>query len=404
MSQLRHMVQQGTLGGVLLIVAALLAMIIANSPLAGAYQRWLDVPIVVSIGGFIINKPLLLWINDGLMAVFFFVIGLEVKREIFAGHLSSKDQVMLPAMGAVAGILVPALIYAFFNYQQAEAIRGWAIPAATDIAFALGVFSLFGRSLPVTLRLFLLSVAIFDDIGAIIIIALFYSGELAEISLIIGLCGLAILFAFNRLGIRSYGLYLLVGIVVWAAVLKSGVHATLAAFAAAWFIPLDGKDEDGHKMLYHLEHKLQPWVVLFILPVFAFANAGVSLIGTDPATLQMNVIIGIVAGLFLGKQLGIFAACYLAVKLGLARLPKGVNWKQMYAVSMLCGIGFTMSLFIGSLAFETSPPAYHASVKLGVLAGSVLSALFGAIVIKWSCGAPNTAPIKPTNPAPDNGH
>ncbi|MDF2180237.1 Na+/H+ antiporter NhaA [Aliiglaciecola sp. CAU 1673] len=401
MSELRQMVQQGTLGGVLLVIAALVAMVIANSPLAASYQALLDLPIAVSIGGFAIDKPLLLWINDGLMAVFFFMIGLEVKREIFDGHLASRDQIMLPGIAAVAGIALPALIYAFFNYEKAVAVNGWAIPAATDIAFALGVFSLFGRTLPITLKLFLLSVAIFDDIGAIIIIALFYSGELAELSLIIGLTGMVVLFIFNRLGVSSYGAYLLVGLVIWAAVLKSGVHATLAGFAAAWFIPLRGKDEDGHEMLHHLEHKLQPWVALFILPVFAFANAGVSLLGMDLNALHITVITGIMAGLFVGKQVGIFGACYLAVKVGLAKLPEGVNWRQMYAVSILCGIGFTMSLFIGSLAFETAGSEYMSSVKLGVLAGSILSAVFGALVIKWSSKGGQGVPARALDQASD---
>lgn len=368
-------------GGVLLVIAALLAMIMANTGLNGAYTSFLSTTVAVQFGGLEINKPLLLWINDGLMAIFFFLVGLEVKREVLAGHLQTRDQIMLPAIGALAGIAVPALIYVFFNYDEPVGINGWAIPAATDIAFALGVYSLFGKHLPITLKLFLLSVAIFDDIGAIIIIALFYSAELSTTSLIIGAAGLSILFVFNRLGIRSTGMYILVGVVIWTAVLKSGVHATLAGFAMALFIPLEGKNRSGHKMLYHLEHKLHPWVSFAILPIFAFANAGVQFIGTTTDQIFNPIVIGVMLGLFVGKQIGIFGACYLAIKSGMAKLPQGVSLAQLYGASILCGIGFTMSLFIGSLAFENVSVDYMNSVKVGVLAGSILSAILGGIII-----------------------
>ncbi|MGO4891786.1 Na+/H+ antiporter NhaA [Flavobacterium sp. W21_SRS_FM6] len=370
-------------GGVILVAAALFALIIANSPAFGLYQMVFDMPVTISIGAFCIDKPMLLWINDGLMAIFFFLIGLEVKREVLDGHLSSPQKVALPAIAAIAGIMVPALFYAAFNYHDAVTFKGWAVPAATDIAFALGVFSLFGRALPITLKLFLLSVAIFDDIGAIIIIALFYSADMSLLSLSVGLAGLCILFLLNRFNVAKPAAYLVVGVVVWAAVLKSGVHATLAGFAIAWFIPLkptfDGSTQSSSSMLLKLEEGLHTWVAFLILPVFAFANAGVRFIDAD--VILLPVVIGIIAGLFVGKQLGIFGACWLAVKLGVAKLPAGVTWLQVYAVSILCGIGFTMSLFVGSLAFEGYSSEYLDSVKIGVLSASLLSACFGAVII-----------------------
>ncbi|WP_412972884.1 Na+/H+ antiporter NhaA [Glaciecola sp. MF2-115] len=384
LSKLNQVFKHDAASGVLLVFAALLAMIMANTPLNGFYNDLFNTQVVVKFGAFEVNKPLILWVNDGLMAIFFFLVGLEVKREVLDGHLKSRDQVMLPAVGAIAGIVVPALIYVYFNYDEPVSIDGWAIPAATDIAFALGVYSLFGKSLPVTLKLFLLSVAIFDDIGAIIIIALFYSAELSTLSLIIAAIGMCIMFVFNRLKVRSEAMYILVGIVIWAAVLKSGVHATLAGFALAWFIPLRGKNRSGLEMLPHIEHKLHPWVAFAILPIFAFANAGVQLLGTTQEQIFNPIVIGVMAGLFVGKQVGIFGACWLAVKLGFAKLPDYVTWGQLYGASILCGIGFTMSLFIGSLAFENMSADYLNSVKVGVLAGSILSAILGGIVISRS--------------------
>lgn len=380
----REMVAHDAAGGILLVFAAALALVLANSSANIFYTGMLDLPVTIQFGEFIIAKPLLLWINDGLMALFFFLVGLEVKREIIDGHLSSKEQIVLPGIAAVAGIAAPALIYYGFNHQDPVALQGWAIPSATDIAFALGLFSLFGKSLPITLKLFLLSVAIFDDIGAIIIIAIFYSQDLSTTSLAVALAGLIALFALNRFGVKKQAAYIVVGIIVWAAVLKSGVHATLAGFIVAWFIPMNVRTEDGHPMLLNMEHGLQPWVAFLILPVFAFANAGVNLIGLSMDALFNSVTIGIAAGLFLGKQLGIFGACWLAIKMGLTSLPKGTTWTQLYGVCVLCGIGFTMSLFIGTLAFEGQTAEYHNNVKLGVLLGSVLSAVMGAIIIKRS--------------------
>jgi NhaA family Na+:H+ antiporter len=377
----RQMIQHDAAGGVILVLAAFIALIFANTPLSGFYNGMLELPVAIKFGNFEIAKPLLLWINDGLMAIFFFMVGLEVKREVIEGHLNSVEQITLPAIAAIAGIAAPAAIYAWFNFDDPVALSGWAIPSATDIAFALGIFSLFGRTLPITLKLFLLSVAIFDDIGAIVIIALFYSAELSTTSLIIAVVGLITLFVFNRMRLTAQGAYILVGVIVWAAVLKSGVHATLAGFAVAWFIPINVKNEDGHPMLAHMEHALHNWVAFFILPIFAFANAGVQLVGTTYEQIFNPIVIGIVAGLFIGKQVGIFGACWLAVKSGLAKLPEGTNWLQLYGVTLLCGIGFTMSLFIGSLAFEHQGMEHLNSVKVGVLTGSILSAILGAYII-----------------------
>ncbi|WP_018693687.1 Na+/H+ antiporter NhaA [Algicola sagamiensis] len=377
----RQMIQHDATGGALLAFAALLALVFANSPINEWYSQFLNIPVVVAMGAFEINKPLLLWVNDGLMAIFFLLVGLEIKREILDGHLSSKEQIILPAIAAVAGILVPALIYVAFNYQDPIARNGWAIPSATDIAFALGVFSLFSRHVPISLKLFLLSVAIFDDIGAIMIIALFYSQDLSALSLAIAATGIAALFFLNRKNVNSLGIYLLIGLIVWASVLKSGVHATLAGFVIAWFIPLKVLDEDNKPMLPRLEHKLQPWVAFFILPLFAFANAGVSFSGLTWETLLNPVTVGIALGLFVGKQIGIFGFCWAAIKLNLATLPDGATWRQFYGVCLLCGIGFTMSLFIGTLAFEAQGLAYQSNVKLGVLIGSLGSAFLGAYLL-----------------------
>lgn len=377
----RRMIQHDAAGGVLLICAAVIALLLANSPVSFIYKGVLAVPVTVAIGNFEIAKPLLLWVNDGLMAVFFLMVGLEIKREIFEGHLSSLPQVVLPGLGAVAGIVGPALIYYAFTYDDPIAVDGWAIPSATDIAFALGVFILFGKHLPLSLKLFLLSVAIFDDIGAIIIIALFYSQELSATSLAVAASGLAILFVLNRSGVNSLTPYMLVGLVVWAAVLKSGVHATLAGFIVAWFIPLRRLNADGKPILATLEHALQPWVAFMILPFFAFANAGVNLVGLGLENLFSPMTLGIALGLFVGKQLGVFGMCWLTIKLGVAKIPQGATWLQLYGVSLLCGIGFTMSLFIGSLAFEEQGLAYLASVKAGVLIGSIVSAILGGFII-----------------------
>ena len=368
-------------GGILLVIMAILAMIMANSPIASGYQWFLDIPVEVQIGSLEVAKPLLLWINDGLMALFFFLVGLELKREVLYGHLSQKSNLTLPMLAAAAGVAIPALIYYFFNQNDPIGVKGWAIPAATDIAFALGIFSLFGKHLPVSLKLFLLSVAILDDLSAIIIIALFYSADLSIESLIVAAIGLTALLITNRLKIRSQAVYILLGVVVWVSVLKSGVHATLAGFAVALFIPTRVKNNDGHYMAEHMEHGLHSWVTFFILPLFAFANAGVSLAGITLNGLFDPIVLGIAAGLFIGKQIGVFSICWLAIKSNLAPMPKDATWGQLYAVAVLCGVGFTMSLFIGSLAFEGLASDFQVKVKLGVLLGSLLSAVVGALVL-----------------------
>lgn len=377
----RQMVHHDATGGVLLVSCAVLAMVFANTPLNTLYSGFLELPVVVKFGGFSIDKPLLLWVNDGLMALFFLMVGLEIKREILQGHLSSPSQIVLPGIGAIAGVAVPSIIYAWMNIDDKVAIGGWAIPSATDIAFALGIFSLLGSRLPVTLKLFLLSVAIFDDIAAIVIIALFYSHDLSTASLGVAFSGLIVLGVLNFMRVRKLAAYMVVGVIVWASVLKSGVHATLAGFAIAWFIPLTTLNHENKPMGPALEHGLHPWVAFAVLPVFAFANAGVSMAGVSLETFLNPITLGIALGLFVGKQVGIFGACWIVIKLKLAKLPEGASWLQLYGVSILCGIGFTMSLFIGSLAFASQGLEYQANVKIGVLLGSIMSAILGGIVI-----------------------
>jgi len=378
----KRFIQTDASSGIILVAVTAIALLMANSFFSTSYTRFLEFPISIGLGSFEINKPLVLWVNDGLMALFFFVVGLEIKREIFYGQLSRPDQIILPFVAAIAGIVFPALIYLAFNYQDTVAMNGWAIPSATDIAFALGIFILFGKHLPASLKLFLLSVAIIDDIGAVIIIAVFYSQDLSTTSLMVAGIGLIGLFILNRLKLENKTPFILLSVIVWAAVLKSGVHATLAGFIVAWFIPM-ARDK-AHSMSYQIEHALHPWIAFFILPLFAFANAGVSLIDASVDELFTPVSIGIMAGLFIGKQLGIFTACYIAVKLKLCRLPESANWTQLYGVCLLCGVGFTMSLFIGSLAFEEQGLAYQTQVKVGVLLGSLISGVAGALLIRSS--------------------
>ena len=367
--------------GIILIMAAMLAMSLANSGLAGSYQAFLDTQVQVRIAALDINKPLLLWINDGFMAVFFLLVGLEVKREMLEGALSSRVQATFPAIAAVGGMLAPALIYAFFNYSDEVARAGWAIPAATDIAFALGVMALLGKRVPVSLKVFLLALAIMDDLG-VIIIALFYTQQLSLTALAIGILATLTLLWMNRRGEDRISLYMLVGLVLWVAVLKSGVHATLAGVIVGFMIPLNGKRYASP--LKQLEHALHPWSAYLILPLFAFANAGVSLEGIGLSALLSPVPLGIMLGLFIGKPLGVFTISWLAVKLGIAQLPNGVNFKQIFAVSILCGIGFTMSMFIASLAFEHGGLDYGSYSRLGILVGSTLAAIVGYLALRMA--------------------
>ncbi len=368
--------------GILLVFAAVLAMIINNSPLSSLYGVFLDVPLEVRVGSLKIAKPLLLWINDGLMAIFFLLIGLEVKREIFEGQLSSASRAALPGVAALGGMLVPALIYVSLNWGDSAALNGWAIPAATDIAFSLGILALLGERVPPGLKMFLLAVAIIDDIGAIIIIAVFYSGALSTLSLFLAAVTLGILALLNRLGVTRIAPYVILGIILWVCVLKSGVHATLAGVALAFCIPLKGKSGEKISPARDLENALHPWVAFGIMPLFAFANAGVSLSGITFKSLLSPVPLGIALGLFIGKQVGIFGFSWLAIKLKLAKLPEGVRWSGLYGLSVLCGIGFTMSLFIGSLAFERGGPDLETAVRLGVLTGTLLSGLLGYFVLR----------------------
>ncbi|MCW5699589.1 MAG: Na+/H+ antiporter NhaA [Rhodospirillales bacterium] len=382
MEALRDFFRMEASGGILLVVAAAVAVLVANSPADDVYLAFRELPVQIRVGAVDIDKPLLLWINDGLMAVFFFLVGLEVKREFLEGELSTPSQAMLPGVAAIGGMIVPALIYAAFNMGSPENLNGWAIPAATDIGFALGVLALLGRRVPLSLKILLTAIAIFDDLGAIIIIAVFYTAQLSMEALGIAGVAFALLIALNLFGVTRTGPYVFLGVLMWVAVLKSGVHATLAGVALAMTIPLKATDEHGHSPLKHLEHGLHRWVAFFVLPVFAFANAGVSFAGISVQSFVEPVKIGISAGLFVGKQVGVFACLWLMLRLGLARMPSGATNAHLYGVSLLCGIGFTMSLFIGGLAWEHSD--FEAPVRLGVITGSILSAVLGYLVLLFA--------------------
>lgn len=369
-------------GGILLIIASIVALIFANTGLEPLYNLILDTLVGVRVGALEIEKPLLLWINDGLMAVFFFLVGLELKREVLEGELSNPRNVILPGIGAIGGMAIPSLIYFYFNYHDDIAISGWAIPAATDIAFALGILSLLGSRVPVSLKVFLSSLAIFDDIGAIVIIAIFYTSKISVMALTIAAVCIAVLFLFNRIGVMSRSLYLLVGLVMWVATLKSGVHATLAGVILAMFIPMGKKGEESP--LKTLEHDLHSLVAFVVLPVFAFANAGISFRGVGVEQALHDVPVGIAIGLFIGKQVGVFGFCWLAIKAKIADLPRHLSWLSLYGTSALCGIGFTMSLFIGSLAFEETDVNLLFDERLGILVGSLLSGVLGYIILNMS--------------------
>ena len=372
--------------GIILMFAAALAILVANSPLIPYYEILLDTPVEVRVGALEIAKPLLLWINDGLMALFFLLVGLELKREFLQGELSRPANVLLPAIGAVGGIIVPILIYWLIARHDPVALRGWAIPAATDIAFALGILMLLGNRVPVSLKIFLVGLAIFDDVGAIVIIALFYSQQLSAAALLTAAASIAVLAVMNWRGVTSIPSYIVVGFIMWVAVLKSGVHATLAAVILSMFIPMRDAQAPERSPLRELEHSLHGVVAFGVLPVFAFANAGVSFAGVTAADLMHAAPLGIAAGLFIGKQLGVFGLCWLTIRTGLARLPEGTNWGALYGVSVLAGVGFTMSLFIGGLAFENVPLDEERlfDERLGILLGSLLSGIVGYLVLRAS--------------------
>ncbi|MCE2597030.1 Na+/H+ antiporter NhaA [Motilimonas cestriensis] len=386
---LKQFFKQESAPGIILIFAALTALLIANSPLTAVYQDFLDMPVQLRIAALDIDKPLLLWINDGLMAIFFLLIGLEVKRELVEGDLSTREKAMLPAIAAIGGMVVPAAVFLLFNFSDPVASSGWAIPAATDIAFALGVLALFGKRVPVSLKVFLLALAIIDDLGVIVIIALFYSSDLSLTSLLVAALSCALLFAMSIRGERRISLYMVVGLVLWVAVLKSGVHATLAGVVLGFAIPL--RNRDGETMAAKLEHGLHPWCSFMILPLFAFANAGVSLAGIPFSAVLQPLPMGIILGLLIGKPLGVFTMSYLAVKMGWASLPKGINFMQIFAVSILCGIGFTMSIFITSLAFTAEAAALGDISRLAILIGSAIAAILGYMTLHFSLASePNT--------------
>jgi Na+/H+ antiporter nhaA len=368
-------------GGILLLFSAAVAMLLANSPLSSQYNDFLNLPVSLQIGSFSINKTLIHWINDGFMAVFFVLVGMEVKKELFEGALSSYQQAIFPAIAAVGGMIVPALVYWFIAKQDPSLANGWAIPMATDIAFALGIMALLSKQVPLPLKIFLLALAIIDDLGAIVVIALFFSHELSVQALIFSGISILTLVLLNRFRVSALCAYMVVGAILWASVLKSGVHATLAGVIIGFCIPLKGKK--GERPLHDFEHILAPWSSFVILPLFAFANAGVSFDGIDVSMISSPLLLAIACGLIIGKPVGVFGFSYISVKLGLAKLPDGINFKQIFAVAVLCGIGFTMSMFLASLAFDADAgESVNTLSRLGILLGSTVSATLGYLFLK----------------------
>lgn len=376
---LKGLLRHDAASGILLFLAAVAALLVANSPLRPAYDAVFALPVEVRFGDFQIDKPFLLWINDGLMALFFLLVGLELKREFLEGQMRNLRQVILPAAGAVGGMAVPAAIYVALNWNDPIALQGWAIPAATDIAFALAVLTLLGKRVPLTLRAFLVTIAIFDDVGAIVIIALFYTENLSLTALGVALACLVPLAIMNRRGVADKAPYLIIGTVMWAAMVNSGVHATLAGIVLAFMIPLRQGD---HSPGEDLEHDLHGVVAFAVLPLFAFANSGLALGDIGMEDVLHPIPLGILLGLFVGKQLGVFIPCWLVSKMGLAKLPMGMNWAHVYGAAILCGVGFTMSLFIGSLAFEETGVDLLRDERIGILLGSALSGIYGYLFLR----------------------
>ncbi len=371
-----------TLGGMILFLAAAVAILIANSPLHELYNQIIATPVAISFGEFRLDKPFLLWVNDGLMAIYFLLVGLEIKREVNRGILSDKTSVIVPALTALSGLLVPALIFASFNYQSDVYIKGWAIPSATDIAFSLGILSLLGNRVPISLKILLTAIAIFDDIAAIAIIALFYTSSLSLYSLFLAGMIIIALFGLNYFGCKRASIYIFFGALLWVAVLKSGVHATLAGIMLAMAIP-DRKDGQSSSPLETLENGLHPWIIFLILPVFALVNAGVTLFDFHLGMLLHPVVLGIALGLFIGKQVGIFLPLYYYVKRRRYLSTDNISLGQVYGLALICGVGFTMSLFIGGLAYKQSHPELMNLVKIGVLGGSMLSGILGFAVLRF---------------------
>ena len=376
---LSHFLHKQSAGGVLLLLATAMAIYCANSNLVEKYDHFIHMPLGLKLGEYELVESFAHWVNDGLMAIFFFLIGLEVKREFVRGELSSPRRAVLPIFAAIGGMVVPAAIYVFLNWGNSATIDGWAIPAATDIAFALGILALLGDRVPVGLKILLAAIAVIDDLGAVVIIALFYTHDLMIEAIWASLGFITLLYLLYRGKVASVSLYVILGLFLWLAVLKSGVHATLAGIITALLIPLNVKDKNGKEIAEKLEHRLHPWVTFGIMPLFAFVNAGISLSGLDRETIFSTATLGIFFGLCVGKQLGIFSAMWLAVKMHLTDVPRDVNWQHLYGLSILCGIGFTMSLFIGNLAFYSDD--LETSVRLGVIGGSLVSALLGAAVL-----------------------
>jgi NhaA family Na+:H+ antiporter len=376
-------------GGIVLMFASVLALVFANSPLQSYYALLLDTSVEIRIGPLEIAKPLLLWVNDGLMAVFFFLVGLELKRELIEGELSDKQNIILPGVGAIGGMLAPALIYVYFNTGDPTAMKGWAMPVATDIAFALGVLSLLGSRVPVSIKIFLTSLAIFDDIGSILIIAIFYTAKISLASLVVVAICIPILAWINKRNPDSISMYMVIGAVMWVAMLKSGVHATLTGIILAMFIPMKSKTNAQYSPLKRMEHNFHSVVAFFVLPIFAFANAGINFAGIGVQQVIHSVPLGIALGLFAGKQVGIFGLCWITIKLKLSSLPTGMSWSSLYGTASLCGIGFTMSLFIGSLAFEETGANLMFNERLGIILGSLASGIVGYIVLSASLRSSN---------------
>jgi len=385
MKVIEQFMQKEAAPGILLISATILALLLSNTIMSPLYESFLHIPVEIRIGSLYLDKSLYHWVNDGLMAIFFLLIGLEVKREALEGHLSSLKQLSLPGIAAIGGMVVPAAVYLAFNSNDPVAVNGWAIPTATDIAFALGILSLLGKRVPVSLKIFLMALAIIDDLGAIVIIAIFYTTDLSSLSIAVALMSLLALIALNMFGVTKKAAYFIIGIILWVSVLKSGVHATLAGVALAFTIPLNANDKNKQSIspLKDIENGLHFWVAFFILPLFAFVNAGVNITEISLQQMSESVPMGIMLGLFIGKQLGVFGFSWLAIKLQLAELPKGSNWLQLYGVSLLTGIGFTMSLFIVSLAFEDDQ-LFQYTDKLAILIGSSMSGVMGYLILKGS--------------------
>jgi len=382
LSSLNKFLKLETVGGIVLIIASVLAILLANTPLDVYYNHFLDIDFgfILAEGSF--KRPILFWVNDALMAVFFFLVGLEIKKEILEGELSKTSQAILPICAAIGGIAVPALIFFAINFNIPENINGWAIPAATDIAFALAVLAFFKSAVPISLKIFLTAVAIIDDLVAIIIIALFYTGGIDYMALSVALVCVIGLILINHFRVTALTPYILLGLVLWVFVKLAGLHPTLAGVIVALCIPMYDTRTEKHSPVKHMEHSLHPWVAFMVLPIFGFANAGVSFEGVSWDSFMDPLTFGIIAGLFVGKQIGVFGISFVMIKLGLAKLPKKATWMQLYAVSLLCGIGFTMSLFIGTLAY---PDIDHAAaIRLGVIAASVLSALTAIIILNLS--------------------